>query len=102
MLGTYSVWMDAQHNSELRRKGRTMNPYRAVKDMADAMTEELGPNMAPYSGQELEKAVKESKKCIMYAAEVNQQSGLGKIRLSTAKNEPMGKLDFELEYGEER
>jgi hypothetical protein len=65
MLGTYCVWIDAQHNSKLRRKGRTINAYRAVADMAEAMTEALGPNLAAYSGMELEEALK-SRGGVMY------------------------------------
>ena len=37
VIGTYSTWMDAKYKCELQRKGRTVNSYRAVADMAQAM-----------------------------------------------------------------
>lgn len=102
MLGTYSMWMDAQHNCELRRKGRTMNSYRAVTDMAEAIREVLGPNTAPYSGQELEKALKRCDSKVMYVADVDELTGLGKVGLSSRKKGKMEKLSWDVVYGEER
>ncbi|CZR50373.1 uncharacterized protein PAC_00245 [Phialocephala subalpina] len=102
ILGTYSVWMDAQGKCELRRKGRTMNSYRAVADMAEAMTEILGLNLAPYSGTELEKALRKRKGRVMYYADVDEGRGLGKVGLSSRRRGKMGKLRWDVVYGEER
>lgn len=101
MLGTYSSWMDSQHHSELTRKGRTMNSFRAAADLAEAMTEALGPNTAAYSGSELQKALA-NKPRIMYDAEVDDITGLGRIRATTRKSGKMGKLRWTLLYGEEK
>lgn len=102
ILGTYSIWMDAQRKCELRRKGRTLNSYRAVADIAEAMTEILGPNLAPYSGKELEKALKKRKGRVMYYADVDEGTGLGKVGLSSRRRGKMGKLRWDVIYGEEK
>lgn len=101
MLGTYSSWMDSQHNCELIRKGRTMNSFRAAVDLSEVMAEALGPNTAAYSGSELEKALAQ-KPGIMYNAEVDEITGLGRIRLTTRKRGKMEKLSWSVVYGEEK
>lgn len=82
-----------------------MNPYRAVVDMAEAMTEALGPNMGPnmgpYSGEELEKALN-SGKGVMYYSDVDELTVLGKMGLSINRGRPMEKLSWDIVYGEER
>lgn len=100
MLGTYCVWIDVQHNSELRRKGRTMNTYPAVVDMAEAMTEALGPNLAAYSGGELDEALKE-RGGVMYYSDVDEVTGLGKVGMTVRKRGGMGKLSWDVVYGED-
>ncbi|KAF8852026.1 hypothetical protein BDZ45DRAFT_126760 [Acephala macrosclerotiorum] len=111
MIGTYSAWMDAQYNCELLQKKRTMNTYRAVVDLAGAMTEVLGPNMDAYSGPELENALRGESFCeenpgeigrVMYTTEIDEATGLGRIKLSARKRGKLGKLDFNTEYGEKR
>ena len=101
MLEPYSSMMGAHQNCELSRKGRAMNSFRGVADLAEAMTEALGPNTAAYSGSELEKALAQ-KPGIMYNAEVDEITGLGRVRATTKKSGKMEKLSWIVAYGEEK
>jgi hypothetical protein len=83
--------MDAQHNGELSRKGGVMNSFRAVADVA--MTEALGPNTAAYSGSELQRALAK-KPGIVYNAELDEVTGLGKVGLTTRKRGKMGERSW--------
>ena len=58
--------------------------------------------MGPYSGQELDKALRKRKAKIMYCEEVDEVTGLGRVGLSSRKKTPMGKLRWDLVYGEEK
>jgi len=55
---TYCIWAYANWKSELCKKGRRLGKYRAAMDMAEAVTEELGPDICAYKDEELEKTLK--------------------------------------------
>lgn len=95
-FGTYCLWLDAQHNSELTRKGRNMGPWRAVADLAEAMTVELGPHTNGYSNKELAKVL-ESRPAIKYNALVDGE-GLNHILLAPRRSSKLN-LSFEATYG---
>ncbi len=95
-FGTYCLWLDAQHNSELTRKGRNMGPWRAVADLAEAMTVELGPHTNGYSHEELAKVLK-NRQAIKYDALADAE-GLNHILLAPRRS-PKLKLSFEATYG---
>ncbi|KAG9231560.1 hypothetical protein BJ875DRAFT_498223 [Amylocarpus encephaloides] len=97
LLGTYSLWMDAQHNSDICRKGRTMNLYRATLDLSGAMKEALGEDTTAYSGKELKKAL-EKKPSIMYQSEINEETGTGHLKLTAVSNGKMKNLDWDVVY----
>lgn len=101
LLGTYAVWMDAQHNSELVRKGRSMNTFRASSDIADAMAEILGPNTSAYSGKELTKAL-DSNSTVMYQTTIDKTTGLGTLGLTSYGKGKMSKLGWTTLYGKQQ
>lgn len=95
-FGIYCMWMDSQHNSELTRKGRTMGTWRAVADLAEAMTMELGPHANSYSDKQLGKVL-ENRPPIKYHSSVDEK-GMHRIHLAPRQS---GKLDlsYEATYG---
>lgn len=97
LLGTYSIWMDAQHNSELVRKDRSTDTLRDVGDLAEAMKEIAGPETRAYSGKELKKAFKREP-LLQYTVEVDEVSGIGKIVLSAEASGRMKKLGWDTVY----
>jgi hypothetical protein len=56
--GLYGVWVDAERNSMLQRRGRIMGKWRAILDLSGAIEEECGPNLNGYSNNELEQRLK--------------------------------------------
>ncbi|EOD48733.1 hypothetical protein UCRNP2_4508 [Neofusicoccum parvum UCRNP2] len=67
--GMYLVWFDTHRNSKLWRSGRRLGMWRAVLDLAEAIREDLGPDLAGYSNEELDKAINEKGSSWMYYAE---------------------------------
>lgn len=101
LLGTYIVWMDAQHNSQLVRKGLSMNNFRASSDIADAMAEILGPNTTAYSGKELTKALG-GDSTVMYQTTIDKITGLGTLGLTSKGKGKMMKLSWSTLYGKQQ
>ncbi|EKG22091.1 hypothetical protein MPH_00546 [Macrophomina phaseolina MS6] len=66
--GMYLVWFDTHRNSKLWRRGRRLGMWRAVLDLAEAIREDLGPDLAGYSNEELDKAIDEKGSSWMYYA----------------------------------
>ncbi|ORY07797.1 hypothetical protein BCR34DRAFT_570424 [Clohesyomyces aquaticus] len=97
LIGTFGIWMDAQHNCQLRRKGRTMDTFRAVEDIAGAIAEGLGPHTCGYSGKELSKALKKTAP-VRYYCEEDEVTGLTRIGL-TSRNVGKFKLSWTEKYG---
>jgi hypothetical protein len=95
-FGTYCLWLDAQHNSELTRKGRNMGRWRAAADLAEAMTLELGPHTNGYSSKELAKVL-ESRPAIKYDV-TRDANGLYRIVLAPRPSSKL-ELSFEATYG---
>jgi hypothetical protein len=95
-FGTYCMWLDSQHNSELTRKGRSMGTWRAVADLAEAMTIELGPHANGYSNKQLEKVL-ENRPPMKYDALVDEQ-GMNHIVLTPRQSTKL-ELSYEATYG---
>lgn len=66
--GMYLVWFDTHRHSKLWRRGRRLGMWRAVLDLAEAIREDLGPDLAGYSNEELDKAIDEKGSSWMYYA----------------------------------
>ena len=95
-IGTWCLWLDARRNSQMDLKGRRMNVYTAVSDLAEAIKFELGDNVAAYSGKEIKKQLK-TRPLIMYTAE-ESNTGLTRIRLSSREGRSL-KMSFDETYG---
>jgi hypothetical protein len=95
-IGTWGLWLDAQHNAQQQRKGRQMTPFSAMYDIAEAVKFELGNHISAYSGQEIEKQLSK-RRPIMYTKETSEE-GHEHIRLS-AREGTRFKLSFHETYG---
>lgn len=73
-----------------------MGTWRAVADLAEAMTLELGPHTNGYSNAELAKVLKD-RPPIKYDVQVDEK-GLNHIGLAPKLSERL-KLSFEAAYG---
>lgn len=97
-LGTFLVWIDAQHACELRRKGRGLDTFRAVVDLADAVHGVLGEEISGYSGMELRKAMERSPD-VQYGVVVDERNGLERITLGVRRTRDLAKLSWNTVYG---
>ncbi|TID18239.1 hypothetical protein E6O75_ATG06315 [Venturia nashicola] len=97
IIGTYAIWLDAQHHSQLVRKGRKMGMNRAILDTAEAIKESLGPDTNAYSEEELEKALKKHPG-VMFSVEERVEKGTEHIKLSYKKDEKL-QLSWMKKYG---
>ncbi|KAE9981709.1 hypothetical protein EG327_006110 [Venturia inaequalis] len=97
IIGTYAIWLDAQHHSELVRKGRKMGMNRAIVDVAESITEALGPEINAYSEAELEKALKKHPG-VMFSVEERVEKGTERIRLSYKRDGRL-QLSWMKKYG---
>ncbi|KAI9877080.1 MAG: hypothetical protein M1830_004855 [Pleopsidium flavum] len=100
---TYCIWAYANWKSELCRKGRRLGKYRAAMDMAEAVTQELGPDICAYKDKELEKTLK-SRPPLRYIVSPLSIESLGgdrpaHIGLSSGKEGGALKLRFGQIYG---
>ena len=97
LFGLWVLWLDADMQSQLRKKGRRMGIYRAIADVAEVMREDLGPNLCAYSEAELTAAVRKQGPIKYYVSDENAD-GVAHIGLSSR---PSGKvkLSWEQEYG---
>lgn len=82
MVGTYGIWLDAQHNSRLRRDGRGMGTFLAAVELSDAIKEQCGPNVTTYSNSNLRRALRKREK-IKYTAVTNSSTGGIQLKLSS-------------------
>ena len=94
-IGTWALWIDAQHNTQQHRKSRKMTVFSVMYDITEAMKFELGDHIGAYSGQEIEKHLRK-RRPIMYTKETTKD-GYRHIRLS-AKEGPKFKLSFHETY----
>lgn len=81
LLGTFTIWIDAQHACHLRRQGRGLETLRAVVDLAGAVHEVLGEEISAYSGKGLSESMEKSPE-VMYGIEVDK-NGVEQIKLGT-------------------
>lgn len=88
IIGTYAIWLDAQHHSELVRKGRKMGMNRAIVDTAEAINEALGPDTNAYSDGELGKTLKKHPG-VMFSVEERLETGTEHIKLSYRRDEKL-------------
>jgi hypothetical protein len=59
VLGTYVLWIDTKRASVLGRMGRKAGGWRAILDLAGAISTDLGVDLAAYSNDELAKELDE-------------------------------------------
>jgi hypothetical protein len=81
VFGMYVLWVDAQHNSNLTRKGWRGGEWRGLVDIAGAVSRELGPDIGAYSSAELGKLLKE-RPPLSYVIE-EDTNGLHSVRLES-------------------
>ncbi|KAI9796620.1 MAG: hypothetical protein M1833_006060 [Piccolia ochrophora] len=67
-LGMYLTWLHVRVNSSIYQAGRTMGKYRAALDLAEAVNEDLGPNLDAYSNDDLDRALRARNGKIKYYA----------------------------------
>ena len=97
LFGLWILWLDADTQSQLCKKGRRMGIYRAIADISEVMREDLGPNLCAYSEAELTAAVRKQRPIKYYVSDENAD-GVAHIGLSSR---PSGKvkLSWDQEYG---
>ncbi len=99
----YGIWVHVNRKSELCKKGRRLWSYRAAIDMAEAVGQDLGPNICAYSDKELETALRR-RPPIKYAVwpptdENCTEDRPAHIGLSRAKQGGAVDLRFDQSYG---
>ncbi|KAL9122368.1 MAG: hypothetical protein Q9187_001085 [Circinaria calcarea] len=93
LIGLWIIWVDADHNSQLCRKGRRMGVYRGMVDIAEAIKENLGTDLCAYSEAELAAAVKRQGPIKYYVSDV-EDGQPGHIGLSSRQSAKV-KLSWE-------
>lgn len=97
VFGLWILWLDTELKSQLTRVGRRMGTYRAIADVAEAMREDLGPNLCAYSDKELAHALKTQGRLKYYVSE-GAEDEPGHIGLSSRMSEKV-RLDWGKKYG---
>ena len=105
IIGMYAIWLDANLNSELCRRGRKLrSPFRAAADLAEAMNEVLGDKTCAYSDSQLAKALKRQPGVRYYSTRPKNGQvghiGLSSVRRRTVKIDRFklyGKAEWEVE-----
>ena len=99
LIGLWIIWVDADHNSQLCRKGRRMGVYRGMVDISEAIREDLGNNLCAYSEEELAAAVQRQGPVKYYASDVEDGQS-AHIGLSSRQSGKV-KLRWDQKYGSE-
>ena len=97
LIGLWIIWVDADHNSQLCRKGRRMGVYRGMVDISEAIKEDLGTDLCAYSEGELAAAVQRQGPIKYYVSDV-EDGQPGHIGLSSRQSAKV-KLNWEQKYG---
>ncbi|KAL8826977.1 MAG: hypothetical protein Q9191_003464 [Dirinaria sp. TL-2023a] len=97
VFGLWILWVDTELKSQFTRVGRRMGTYRAIADIAEAMREDLGPNLCAYSDKELAHALKTQGRLKYYVRE-GAEDEAGHIGLSSRMSEKVH-LDWGKKYG---
>ena len=99
MAGMYIVWLEANVNSQLVRRGRRIRgPLRAASDLVEAMREVLGDEYCAYSNSELEKELAKDKGRVRYFATDATKDGVAHVGLSSRRGERVN-LNLNQLYG---
>lgn len=96
LFGLWILWLDADTQSQFCKKGRRMGTYRAIVDIAEAIREDLGENLAAYSEEELAAALRQQSKIKYYATEP-KASSIAHFGLSSRKSDRL-QLSWDLAY----
>ena len=96
LFGLWILWLDSDTQSQFCKKGRRMGTYRAIVDIAEAIREDLGENLAAYSEEELAAALRQQSKIKYYVTEPKEDS-LAHIGLSSRKSDKI-ELSWDLAY----
>ncbi|KAL8839788.1 MAG: hypothetical protein Q9170_001599 [Blastenia crenularia] len=97
IIGLWILWVDTEWNSQFTRKGRRMDTYRAIADIAEAMKGDLGEDTCAYSEKELAAALKRGGP-IKYYVEPDAEGEKGHIGLSSRQSK-RAKLEWDKKYG---
>ena len=97
VLGMWILWLDTELKSQLTIAGRRMGPYRAIRDISEAMREDLGPNLCGYSEKELAAAVQKQGP-VKYFVTEGKDDEAGRIGLSSRRSEKV-RLTWGRKYG---
>ena len=97
VFGLWILWVDTELKSQFTRVGRRMGTYRAIADIAEAMREDLGPNLCAYSDKELANALKTQGRVKYYVTE-GAVGEPGHIGLSSRMSDKV-RLDWGEKYG---
>ncbi len=83
MLG---VWLDANINSQLCRKGRKVRGYfRAAADISEAMRETLGDEFCAYSNSEIARELKRGQNGLRYYTNYVKHGEVSHIGISSTR-----------------
>ncbi len=89
--------MDCDTNSEFCKKRRRLGTWRAIADIAEAMREELGPDICAYSEEELYEALEKRPPVKYYSTRATEDQP-GYIGLSSRQSGQLN-LQWNQEYG---
>lgn len=96
----FIIWLDANVNSELCRKGRkTRGSFRNVLDLAEAVREVLGDELCAYSESEIMRQLGKSKAGLKFYSTSDTDSGISHIGISSLKDGQRLRLRDKSLYG---
>ena len=85
MLG---IWLDANLNSQLCRKGRKVRGYfRAATDISEAMRETLGDEFCAYSDSEIAQELRKEGNGLCYYTTYAKEGDVSHIGISSANRD---------------
>ncbi len=94
ILGMFGVWLDANINSQLCRKGRKVRGYfRAAADISEAMSENLGDEYCAYSNSEIAQELRKERNGLRYYTSNEKDSDVSHIGISSNRLEGLDLRD---------
>lgn len=82
------VWLDANINSQLCRKGRKIRGYfRAAADISEAMSENLGEEFCAYSNSEIAQELRKEQNGLRYYTSNVKNGDVSHIGISSTRLE---------------
>ena len=95
----FSVWLDANLNSQLCRNGRKVRGYfRAAADVSEAMKETLGEEFCAYSDAEIAKELKKELTGLGYYTSYAKDGDVSHIGISSKQRNSLLIKD-DINYG---